>query len=87
MEKNDRISRREALKKMSKTALALASVTMLPNMEVLANNRTTDQKKGYTDYTDRCYDDYNNYNNYYNYHDYNNYDNYKNYQDYTNICR
>ncbi len=82
MEKNENISRRDALKRMSKTAISLAAVVMLPNMNALASNT-----KDSFDYIDRCYDNYGNYNNYSNHNDYYNYDNYKNYVDYKDICK
>lgn len=82
MKKNESISRRAALKRMSKTTIVLASVAMLPNMNALAND-----KKANLSYTDRCYDNYGNYDNYSNHNDYRNYDNYRNYTNYTDICK
>ena len=83
MDKKENISRRDALKRMSKTAMAVAAVAMFPNMDVLANNT----KGSHFDYTDRCYDNYGNYDNYSNHNDYSNYDNYKNYVNYKDICK
>lgn len=86
MEKKENISRREALKRMSKTALALAAVSMFPCVNALANEQNV--HTGYTDsnnysnYND--YKNYGNYNDYKNYSDYSNYDNYNNYNDYYN---
>lgn len=83
MEKQENISRRDALKRMSKTAIALAVVSMLPSVNSLANSQ--DSAAG--QYVDRCYNDYTNYHNYSNHNDYYNYGNYrdyKNYNDYQN---
>lgn len=68
-EKN--ISRRDALKRMSKVAVAVTVTAMLPNMDAFA-------------YTDRCYADYTNYDNYTNHKDYSNYGNYRDYSNYRN---
>ena len=76
MEKNEKISRRDALKRMSKAAMAVAVVSILPGVDALAAN-----------YVDRCYSDYKNYDNYSNHKDYSNYGNYRdytNYRDYSN---
>ena len=77
MEKKENISRRDALKRMSKTALAVAVVSMFPRVNALANNSNV-----YYNYDN--YSNYGNYSDYGNYSNYQNYDNYKNYNDYTN---
>jgi len=73
------ISRRDALKRMSKTAIAVAVASVFPGVNALANS--------VPDYVDRCYNNYTNYNNYINHNDYSNYSNYRdydNYRDYQN---
>jgi len=84
MDKKENVTRRDALKRMSKTAIAVAAVAMFPHGDAFANNSKLSQ---IIDYTDRCYDNYGNYDNYSNHNDYSNYDNYKNYTDYKDICR
>ena len=75
------ISRRDALKRMSKAAIAVATVTMFPSVTALANS--TDSGSQYVNsYVDKCYSDYSNYHNYTNYNDYSNYGNYRNYSNY-----
>ena len=69
MENKENISRRDALKRMSKTALAFAAVSVFPSMNALANNPIA-----YSDSTEK----------YSNYDNYKNYDDYKNYNDYFN---
>ena len=94
MEQQENISRRDALKRMAKTAMVVAIASMLPNENVIANN--SDSSCQNTDYVDRCYNDYSNYHNYSNhndyynygnYRDYNNYNDYSNYRDYSNVVR
>ena len=83
MENKENISRRDALKRMSKAAMAVAFASMLPSVKALAipNNQHSDAK--YSDYGNyNNYGDYSNYRNYYNYNDYSNYNNYENYQNY-----
>lgn len=87
MKQQENISRRDALKRMAKTAMAVAVASMFPSEDALANN--ADLNIQYTDYkyVDRCYSDYYNYHNYQNYRDYQNYGDYKdysNYHDYSN---
>lgn len=82
-EKN--ISRRDALKRMAKTAMVVAVASMFPDKNALADSTNL----SYTDnrYVDRCYSDYYNYDNYSNHKDYYNYGNYRdytNYHDYSN---
>ena len=79
MKKKKTFSRRDALKRMSKTALAIASVTMLPKIDALASDGRFS-----TDYTNACYYNYSNYDNYQNYENYYNYENYHNYSNYSN---
>lgn len=69
MKTNEKISRRDALKRMSKAAMSVAIVSMLPNVNVMASS---------------TYRNYDNYSNYGNYSDYTNYDNYTNYHNYNN---
>lgn len=79
-----KISRRDALKRMSKATIAVTVASMFPSLNALANN-TTKYK-----YVDRCYADYTNYDNYSNHHDYSNYGNYRdysNYNDYSNAIQ
>lgn len=76
MEQQDNISRRDALKRMSKAAIAVAAVSIFPSVNALANSSTLN-------YVDKCYSDYSNYHNYQNYNDYSNYGNYRNYQNYS----
>lgn len=81
MENKENISRRDALKRMSKAAMAMAVVSLFPSLNALAN----EEYSNYNDY--KNYDNYNNYGNYFdykNYQDYKNYDDYKNYQNYQN---
>ena len=73
MEKNEKISRRDALKRMSKAAVAVAVASVLPNMEAFSQK-----------YLNRCYLDYTNYDNYTNHKDYYNYGNYRDYDNYHN---
>ena len=73
MEKNEKISRRDALKRMSKTAMAVAVASVLPSVSAFA-----DPPK-YANY-----DNYKNYGNYYNYKNYDDYSNYHNYGNYSN---
>lgn len=80
MEKKENISRRDALKRMSKAALAVAVVSIFPNVSAQAND--TIAYTNYANYDD--YKNYGNYNDYKNYSNYENYDNYKNYNDYYN---
>ena len=91
MKQQENISRRDALKRMSKVAMAVAAATMLPNVTAIANS--TNHSGQYSNYVDRCYNDYSNHNDYSNYknygnysdyRDYNNYNDYKNYNDYQN---
>lgn len=80
MKNKENISRREALKRMSKTAVAVAVAAVLPPVQSLAANMTGE-------YVDRCYNNYTNYDNYSNHRDYHNYGDYKdysNYRDYSN---
>lgn len=79
MEKNENISRRDALKRMSKTAIAVAVVSMFPSVKALANDSVLYDK--YINYDN--YKNYADYTNYKNYDNYTNYDNYSNYRDYT----
>ena len=81
MEKNENISRRDALKRMSKTAMAVAAVAMFPNMDALANEMKA-QMNPNSEYCDSSYRDVTNYRNYSNYNDYSNYRDYKNYNNY-----
>lgn len=78
MENKENISRRDALKRMSKAALAVAVVSMFPSVNAQANDAIA-----YSDSTDK-YSNYNNYKNYGNYSDYKNYDDYSNYHNYSN---
>ena len=84
MENKENISRRDALKRMSKTALAFAAVSVFPSMNALANNPIaySDSTEKYSNYDN--YKNYGDYNNYKNYSNYKNYDDYKNYNDYFN---
>lgn len=73
MEKEEKnISRRDALKRMSKAAVAVAVASLLPNVSAFALN-----------YVDRCYLNYTNYDNYTNHKDYSNYGNYRDYSNYN----
>lgn len=76
MENKENISRRDALKRMSKAALAVAVVSIFPNVNAQANDTIA--------YTDSKYENYDNYKNYGDYNNYKNYSNYKNYDDYKN---
>lgn len=79
MEKKENISRRGALKRMSKAAMAVAATTMFPSVNALANN-----KEIHVDYNDGSgYCEYSNYNAYGNYDNYTNYGNYQNYNDHS----
>ena len=85
MEQKENISRRDALKRMAKTAMVVAVASIFPSENALANNTNM----GYSDnaYVDRCYNNYTNYDNYSNHKDYYNYGNYRdynNYHDYSN---
>ena len=75
MKTNEKISRRDALKRMSKAAMSVAIVSMLPNVNVMASS-------AYINYNN--YKNYNNYGNYSNYKNYKNYENYENYHNYKN---
>ncbi|MBR4535694.1 MAG: hypothetical protein IKO62_03450 [Bacteroidales bacterium] len=77
MENKENISRRDALKRMSKTAIVVAFASVFSNVDVLANDPSS-----YWNHND--YKNYNNYKNYGNYSDYYNYNNYSNYENYTN---
>lgn len=84
METKEKISRRNALKRMSKAALAFAAVSVFPGMSALANNpiaysNSTEKYQNYDNY--KNYGDYNNYTNYENYSNYHNYSNYGDYVD------
>ena len=68
--KNETISRREALKRMSKAIVVVASATVLPNVGAIASDTN---RKYYANYYN-----YSNYSNYYNYSNYSNYYNYVN---------
>ena len=72
-QKEKKISRRDALKRMSKAAMAVTVASMIPGMEAFADK-----------YVDRCYADYKNYDNYTNHKDYSNYGNYRDYSNYRN---
>ena len=74
MENKENISRRDALKRMSKAALVVAVASMFPSANTLANDTIAYDK----------YSNYDNYGNYGNHNDYSNYDNYSNYHNYTN---
>lgn len=74
MGKNEKITRRDALKRMSKVAVAVAVASVIPGVSALA-----DPPK-YINYDN--YQNYGNYNDYTNYDDYVNYHNYGNYSDY-----
>lgn len=79
MEKKENISRRDALKRMSKTAMTVAAVAMLPSVNALAHRRRPNSQ--YCDkYGDAGYSNHRDYKNYDNYKDYDNYQNYKDYQ-------
>ena len=85
MENKENISRRDALKRMSKAALAVAVVSFFPSVNAQANDTIGYTNSTYEKYAN--YDDYKNYgdyNNYKNYSNYSNYDDYKNYNDYFN---
>jgi len=71
MENKEKISRRDALKRMSKTAITVAITSMFPSVNALADTKYTN------------YDNYSNYGNYSDYTNYNNYQNYCNYQNYS----
>lgn len=77
MKTNEKISRRDALKRMSKAAMSVAIVSMLPNVNVMASSTYSN----YNDYSN--YDDYKNYGDYSNYKNYENYTNYHNYNNYS----
>lgn len=77
MKQNETISRRDALKRMSKTAVAVAVAAVLPSAKAVASSLTPT-------YVDRCYNNYYNYDNYTNYKDYYNYGNYRDYDNYHN---
>jgi hypothetical protein len=79
MENKENISRRDALKRMSKTALIVAVASLFPSANALANDSITYDK--YYNYDN--YSNYGNYTDYTNYDNYQNYDNYSNYRDYT----
>lgn len=92
MKQQENISRRDALKRMAKTAMVVAVASMFPSETAIASNTNL----GYQNYVDRCYNDYSNYDNYQNhkdyynygnYRDYKNYSNYENYSDYKNACQ
>ncbi len=74
MKSDETISRRDALKRMSKTAVAVAVAAVLSSAKAVANTLTST-------YVDRCYNDYSNYDNYTNHKDYYNYGNYRDYSD------
>ncbi|MBR4535693.1 MAG: hypothetical protein IKO62_03445 [Bacteroidales bacterium] len=85
MEQKENISRRDALKRMAKTAMVVVVASMSPGVNTLANN--TRLSSSNSNYVDRCYNDYSNYRNYSNHNDYSNYSNYRdynNYNDYSN---
>lgn len=82
MKKEEKQSRRDALKRMSNSVMAIAVASMLPNMNAMANNTNPD-----TVYCDASYRDISNYRNYYNYNDYSNYRDYKNYNNYQDCER
>ena len=73
MKNKENISRRDALKRMSKTAIAVAVASMFPSVSAMAGD-------AYTNYSN--HDNYKNYGNYFNYSNYDNYLNYDNYQNY-----
>lgn len=79
MDNKENISRRDALKRMSKTAIVVAVASLFPSINTLANEPITYDK--YTNYDN--YQNYGNYSNYYNYDNYSNYHNYTNYRDYN----
>lgn len=80
MEQKEKISRRDALKRMSKAALTVAVASMFTSVNALANDSITYEK--YSNYDN--YTNYGDYNNYKNYQDYKNYDDYGNYNNYFN---
>jgi hypothetical protein len=85
MKKEENISRRDAFKRMAKTAMVVAVASILPSENSLAKSINSNSE--HSDYVDRCYNDYTNYHNYSNHQDYYNYGNYKdysNYRDYSN---
>lgn len=81
MDKKENISRRDALKRMSKAALAVAVASMFPSANALANEPNLYFNLNYQNYDN--YKNYGDYSNYTNYDNYQNYDNYSNYRDYT----
>jgi hypothetical protein len=87
MEKQENISRRDALKRMAKTAMVVAVASMFPGENALANNTDSNSQyynSSYSNYVDKCYNDYSNYHNYSNHADYYNYSNYRDYSNYRN---
>ena len=78
MENKENISRRDALKRMSKAALAVAVVSIFPSVNAQANESNSNSQY----YCDSSYKDVTNYRNYYNYDNYKNYNDYKNYNNY-----
>lgn len=99
MEHQENITRRDALKRMAKTAMVVTIASVFPKENVLADSTNLSYYNvGYAntkDYVDKCYGDYSNYRNYSNYNDYynysnyrdyNNYNDYSNYNDYKNSC-
>ena len=94
MKQQENISRRDALKRMAKTAMVVAVASMFHSENAIASNTNLGYQN--TTYVDRCYNDYSNYDNYQNhkdyynygnYRDYKNYSNYENYSDYKNACQ
>ena len=85
MEQQENISRRDALKRMAKTAMVVAVASMLPSENLLASNTNSGSEYyNYSNYVDKCYNDYTNYHNYSNHADYYNYSNYRDYSNYHN---
>lgn len=81
MKPNEKISRRDALKRMSKVAMAVAVASMLPNVNALSATLNYNNYNDYSNYDN--YTNYGDYNNYKNYQNYTNYHNYQNYSDYN----